>query len=218
MTITELKERITKAENKIISKRKTIDKKIKWTEKPFKEKWEVESLLNDIRRLEREIKDIRTTIDNYKSKIQEQEKKENDLQEVKELFNDFIVGIVNRWNEYDINKRDIIESEYKQLSSKEFFKKYNSSDYYFMDKTNEQIEKDNQKSADTLIYNMITRVKEKIGKIIDYSGLYIDSAIEGMAINGVIIGENGKVRIESIIAGGYNIQRLHVRVLVKDIG
>jgi hypothetical protein len=38
---------------------------------------------------------------------------------------------------------------------------------------------------------------------------------EGAAINGYIKGENGSVEVRSIIAGGYNIQKRHVRVLVK---
>lgn len=211
------KERIEKAQDKIIAKRITIDKKIIWSNKATKEKWEVEILLDDIKRLEREVKEIETTIDNYKSKLAEQNKKENELEEAKELFKDFTTSLVNNWNEHDLKLRDKLKADYNKLDYKEFYQKYKMSDTRLKDKTKKQIEEDNQKSADTLIYNMITRVKEKVGKITDYSGLYIDSAIEGICINGVIVGKLGKVRIESITAGGYNIQKLHVRVLVKDI-
>ena len=63
---------------------------------------------------------------------------------------------------------------------------------------------------------MINRVIEKTGKIIDASGLCTDRDNSGYTIiNGKIIGETGTARIESIGAGGYNIQRYHIRVLVK---
>lgn len=217
MTI-DYKERIKKSQETISKKQNTIIKKQSWIDKGNKEQFEIEWLQDDIKRITREIKEIEFTIENYKSKLAEQNKKENELEEVKELFNDFITNLVNNWNQHDLKLRDKLKADYSKLGYTEFYKKYKGSDSMLKDKTKKEIEENNKKSADTLIYNMITRVKEKVGKITDYSGLYIDSAIEGICINGIIVGELGKVRIESITAGGYNIQRLHVRVLVKDIG
>lgn len=59
---------------------------------------------------------------------------------------------------------------------------------------------------------IIARVEEKAGEIQDASGLYV--AMNG-EINGVIVGSKGNVVVETIGAGGYNIQRFHFRVLVK---
>lgn len=211
------KERIEKAKEIIMKKQKTIVKKQSWIDSSKKDEWEIRWLKEDIERLKEQIEDIKITISNYENRLDKQDKKESELEEVKELFKDFIGNLVNIWNEHDLKFRDKLKSDYNKLSYEKFYEKYKKCDTRLKDKTKKQIEEDNQKSADTLIYNMITRVKEKVGKITDYSDLYINSAIEGICINGVIVGELGKVRIESITAGGYNIQKLHVRVLVKDI-
>lgn len=56
------------------------------------------------------------------------------------------------------------------------------------------------------------RVREKCGNITDASGLCIG---ENGTINGRIIGNKGNATVETIYAGGYNVQCLHFRVLVK---
>ena len=68
-----------------------------------------------------------------------------------------------------------------------------------------KIEKQNKKLA------IIYKVKNRIGTVTDGQGLYI--ANDGN-INGVIIGDKGRATITTILAGGYNIQCLHYRVLV----
>ena len=64
-------------------------------------------------------------------------------------------------------------------------------------------------------YNdFVNRIKEKAGEIQDVSGLKI--ANNGI-INGVVVGDKHTVKVETILAGGYNIQILHYRVLVHAI-
>lgn len=61
---------------------------------------------------------------------------------------------------------------------------------------------------------LITRVEKKIGKIKDAE--YLNIGVDGN-LNGYINGELGTCKITSIYAGGYNIQSLHYRILVKII-
>lgn len=60
--------------------------------------------------------------------------------------------------------------------------------------------------------NIIIRSFEKVGKLQD-----IDFGRIGMngEFNGIVKGEHGTASIRTILAGGYNIQCLHYRVLVK---
>ena len=77
-------------------------------------------------------------------------------------------------------------------------------------KLNKILDKDVQNK-----YNdFVNRITEKAGNILDASNLKI--AGNG-AINGVVQGDKSKVKVETISAGGYNIQRLHYRILVNII-
>jgi hypothetical protein len=62
--------------------------------------------------------------------------------------------------------------------------------------------------------SLITRVKKVVGEINDASGLYVASNGE---INGIVVGSLSKAEVRTIFAGGYNIQVLHYRVLVKGL-
>ena len=62
--------------------------------------------------------------------------------------------------------------------------------------------------------NLIARIEKKAGKMVDTRGLTlgVDSNL-----NGLVIGDKETVSVHTIYAGGYNIQCLHFRVLVKII-
>ena len=85
--------------------------------------------------------------------------------------------------------------------------------YHFFDE--EKMRKDVKRTVEDLVLNLLTRAEKKCGNIINTERLSVRPAVEGCAINGWIEGDKGNAYVESIYAGGYNIQRLHVRVLVK---
>ena len=62
------------------------------------------------------------------------------------------------------------------------------------------------------LIDLMTRVSKVTGEIIDAQYLYI--ANDGN-LNGYVIGKDGNATVETIGAGGYNIQRRHWRVLIK---
>lgn len=62
--------------------------------------------------------------------------------------------------------------------------------------------------------NIITKVEKFCGNVTDASGLYMGN--DG-TINGIIIGDEGKAKVETIVAGGWNIQIAHYRVLVHKV-
>jgi hypothetical protein len=68
------------------------------------------------------------------------------------------------------------------------------------------------KDAESRKVTLIARVEKKAGKIIDASGLYMGSDLE---INGVIVGDQNTVKVQTITAGGHSIQIAHYRVLVN---
>lgn len=62
--------------------------------------------------------------------------------------------------------------------------------------------------------NFIARVEKVVGCITDATDLKVADNLE---LNGIVIGQEGKARVSTITAGGYNIQCFHFRVLVKKI-
>ena len=88
----------------------------------------------------------------------------------------------------------------------------NSRNDQFRYRTEYDIRKFIKSEAQSKAIEIAHRVKNKCGTITDASGLYIG---ENGTINGQIIGDKGNATVETIYAGGYNIQCLHFRVLVK---
>lgn len=61
--------------------------------------------------------------------------------------------------------------------------------------------------------DLAQRIGEKVGRITNASGLHVQNG----EIAGIIYGENGSATIQTIGAGGYNIQRFHFRTLVHEL-
>ena len=63
------------------------------------------------------------------------------------------------------------------------------------------------------LISIIEKINKIVGTITDASHLSIGDNGE---INGVIEGTEGKATVETIGAGGWNIQRYHLRTLVHE--
>jgi len=123
------------------------------------------------------------------------------------------IELVEQWNKYDFERKQRLKEEYKNLSYKEFSNKYKHSDYEFMHLSDKQIIKNNERDARDLIIDLYYRINRITGKIVNWNDIHYS----GAALNGIVTGKEGKAKVESILAGGYNIQRLHIRTLVHSI-
>lgn len=81
----------------------------------------------------------------------------------------------------------------------------------------EDIHKANMKSAEVMIVDLFNRVREITGKVTDWTGIRAEQGNVFPVLTGVVIGVQGRAKVETILAGGYNIQRLHIRTLVHEI-
>lgn len=228
MKIETLQDRIVKAEERITKKRGTIEKKKNLIEKKRNSiltgkvtgsdaSWmesEIKWLLDDINRPEREIPEIEKMIEKYRGQIDGTVERERIfLTEVPDDFKKIQEELIVRWDEYDIRHRDLMKQKAEEMGYKAFIREYSHAAYDFRLKTDEEIHEDNVKESKGYVIGLYFRIKDITGKIIDWNGIY--SA--GVALNGIVIGEAGKAKVETIQAGGYNIQRLHVRTLVHSI-
>ena len=236
MRIETLSERIANAENKIGKKQRTILKKqeliakkqhlldtkyITISDSPEARtlKWDIEHYTYDISRLEREISETTLTLDNYKKQLTGLMERVNVLiTDLPDVLRKLQEELVMRWDKWDMERRDKIIADYRELDYKEFSRKYTHADVMFKSKTDEQIHDDNVQAAEDLIIDLIYRVRSITGDITDWSNIRATAGTGGFTVlNGTVIGKEGIACVESITAGGYNIQRLHIRVLVHSI-
>lgn len=243
MRIETLKDRIQNAENKIERKTNTIAKKealiLKKQDKirkfgvdPDADKFviaktnsevywlmcDIDGLKADIIRNNKEIEEIKVNLEKYKEQLTGEVEKESILlKDIPESMKRMQVELVERWDEWDIKRRNQMVYDYKNLSYDDYKKKYRGTDFMFRYKTDEQIHNSNVQDAKYLILDLYYRVKNITGEITDWSGVHATQGSQGFTVlNGFVVGKEGRAEVESILAGGYNIQRLHIRVLVKE--
>ncbi len=228
MTIKTLQERISKAEERISKKRNTIEKKRGWIEKKRKAietgkltgneaDWalsDIEWWEEDIKRLEGEISETEEMIAKYRGQLEGTIDRERIfLTEVPEDFRLIQEELISRWDAYDMEYRDMLKAEYQRMVYRDFYTKYGRNAIDYCHKTNEDIHEANVKDSKAYVIGLYFRIRDITGRVTDWH----DVRFNGVALNGIIIGEAGRVKVETIQAGGYNIQRLHVRTLVHSL-
>lgn len=240
-------EKIEKKQNTIVKKTAQIEKKYQALEKlgiedprnkteddfryladTNRELWselywlyaDIRNLNEDIRRGGKEIEATKKTLEKYEAQLSgEIEKESIFLTEIPEVFKDLIDELVTTWDKWDKERRERLRKVFNELGSREFFKRgYTGADYEFRYITDEKIHDNNIRDAKALILDLYSRVKDITGEVTDWSDIHARQGSGGFTVlNGVVIGKEGRARVESILAGGYNIQRLHIRVLVHEI-
>lgn len=239
-------QKIEKKENTIVKKTAQIEKKYQALEKlgiedprnkneddfrglvdTNRELWndlywlyaDIRHLNEDIRRGGKEIEATKKTLEKYEAQLAGEIKKESIfLKEIPEVMIRLQNELVETWDAWDKDRKARIRKAYDELGYSKFVKSYSYADYEFMSKPTEKIHSDNERDAKALILDLYYRVKDITGEVTDWSGIEATIGTGGFTVlNGVVIGKEGRAKVESILAGGYNIQRLHVRVLVHEI-
>lgn len=104
-----------------------------------------------------------------------------------------------------ISKRKIRDGEYEYLAP------YSN---FCREEAIERLKRDLENEANRKYDFIIERVNSICGTILDASGLSVGAKGD---LNGVIVGEKGNAHVQTIGAGGYNIQVFHFRTLIKEI-
>lgn len=238
MDIKTLQERIEKKEKMIEKKRGTIDKKMaliekkenkiagyknysQWykdTDENYKELvYTKQWLEDDVERLHSEIEEAEATLEKYRSQLAgEIEKEDQFLKEVPEQAKEMEKQLIEKWDESDKDRRKFYRDKAEELGYAEFVKKYKYNAWEYRYETDEQIHNRNVKDARTFVLDLLNRTKAITGEIESWAYVHLTVGTNGYPVlNGIVEGKEGRAMVESIYAGGYNIQRLHVRVLVK---
>ena len=231
MTSTMINERINNAQAKVAKKEATITKKLGWIAKkesqlatmPDNERlWaecDIKIWKEDIERNKQEIAELKVSIDSYKLQLGKATETEDlYIKEVPSSMKRMEADLIEQWDAYDKKKREECRGFYKAFGYKEFRKKYSRAHYELMYKTDDDIHRINAKDARALVIDLYRRVRGITGEVTNWDGIEATQGTWGFTVlNGTVQGKQGKCKVESIFAGGYNIQRLHIRVLTHEI-
>lgn len=177
----------------------------------------IEDLKDDIRRLPNEIKEVEAIIEKQKKQLAgEIEKESLFVKEVPEVLKKLEAELIKEWDRWDMERRERIRKARAEMEYREFRRMYTFADSNFATLTDSEIHESNARFARAEILDLFNRVKAITGEITSCENIYLESGNTFPVLNGYVIGKAGRASVESIHAGGYNIQRLHIRTLVKE--
>lgn len=243
MTIETIKARIQGKEKALDKLRKKMERILAaqasgWTKNPY---YYRES---DIKSTQREIDAAQTALAKYKADLKTEIEKENN-RNIKVLIDflekwkkDCIVYFKSERQKYiadyeNYRKREhaYIQEWYEHDLKDESFKAF--QDDYFKYKKNfikkwkhvtqfnhgsrsweENLERDLEIEKNRKYHDIVDRTNKIVGQITDVSMLRINPKGN---LDGIITGTRGKASVETIGAGGYNIQAFHFRTLIHEI-
>lgn len=176
---------------------------------------DIEHLEDDVKSLYQKIAEKEATIKKYEDALYKAEAIENVFEnEIPESMKQMQTELVEEWDRFDKERREFYRAKYRELEYREFMKKYSFAAYQRKNETDDEIHNRNVRDAKAEILDLYNRVKEITGEVTDWSHIRLTSGNSFPVLNGYVKGINGAADVESILAGGYNIQRLHVRTLV----
>ena len=114
-------------------------------------------------------------------------------------------NFTNRWGNPDSKEVKVRDGEYEWLNP------YNGE--HTLEEAVRRLEKDLTQEWNRKYDFIIERTNEIVGTITDASNLKVGAKHD---LNGYIIGTRGKAKVQTIGAGGYNIQCFHFRTLINE--
>lgn len=231
MTATEVAERTNKTLedmrklNTLICKReKALPKAQKELAKYNKEtQWsdwfdaycKVENLEDGIEGVKKKLAEKQKTLEKWNKKLEEINAENKKLDEIPEQLKKLQHELAEKIINYRIAHREQMYKDDKEMSYEDFRKKYSyREEEYYMGRSDgdfkQMVTKDANAEAKGWVLNLISRVEKKVGEITEWKLWFATNSL-----NGYVGGTKGTAVVETILAGGYNIQCLHNRVLVK---
>ena len=191
----------------------------------------------------RDIEQCQKALDDYKDKLAKEQEKANsrNVTAILDFLEDWKTRVRNyhiasvplflearsewhkidheycEWFNHDRIRASKEEYEQRRKARKEAEKEYRACwgwifPYMERDTLNtEKLDKDLEKEANAKYDDIIERTNDIVGTITDATGLRIGKKGD---LNGIVIGDRGRAKVQTIGAGGYNIQCYHFRTLI----
>lgn len=165
----------------------------------------------------KQIEETKKTIHKYEGQLSgEIEKESIFLKEIPDCMKQLQEQLVQEWDRSDMERQQFYKEKIKELGYSEFARTYSHTAYDLIHKGEKQIHDSNERDAKIFILDLYNRVKDITGEVTDWSCIRLTQGNTFPVLTGWVEGKEGKAKVESILAGGYNIQKLHIRTLVHS--
>lgn len=162
----------------------------------------------DLENAKKKVEIKQRTVDKITDEVKKTQAQKRIVKNLPPILNKMMEQLEEQWNEWDKKDRDFLTQKKAEIGIRKFHEQYGHSELIGM--TDAQIEDMNHRNAVFYVVDLYRRLGDKVGEITDWSRIYAN----GIALNGYVTGTKGTAHIETIRAGGYNIQRLHVRTII----
>lgn len=207
--------------------------------------YKISDYTESIKNARRDIEDKEVTLATYRERLAKAEEKEDALNNLPACMTEFMDSMIELWDAWDKWKRESVKGahkeyydlcekerqarrehgkdseEAKELSkeARELIESYTSFEwntlYYLKD---DEIHERNVRAGKSLVIDLYNRVAEIVGKFENADNLKVTRGNKDIAvINGTVEGNGRIAKVQSVGAGGYNIQRFHIRTLVHEV-
>lgn len=183
--------------------------------KKYKEQWLYEVALDTAKEQLENNKNKLEEAKRLDAKEEERNDKKTALNAAKEIAMSKLPAEIEDW--FEQVKHTCIVATIEARNFERSKNRFQTKNYALASMSDEEIEQDVERKVENMKLNLLDRVSEKCGEIKGCRNVRVENGNinEGTAINGTFFGTKGTATVKSITAGGYNIQRFHVRVLVK---
>jgi hypothetical protein len=171
-----------------------------------------------IRRAQDELKAAKKTLEKRYAALEKAKKEESEMAEFSESVLQMIEHVVDITFEdltkaRDKNKELYYASRGDDDKAYKMYKRLSEFDRKLMWMSDDEILNYSKIAGKEFALDLINRTKAIVGNVTNWEHLHYGVA----GLDGIVYGDKGKASVNTIVAGGYNIQRRHYRVLVKAI-
>ena len=198
-----------------------------------------------IKNARRDIEDKEVTLATYRERLAKAEEKEDALNNLPACMTEFMDSMIELWDAWDKMRRESIKNaqrEYYELCDEErkarrehgrdseeakalakearyIIESYSNYEWNELYRLNDdEIHEKNVRAGKSLVIDLYNRVAEIVGKFENADNLKVTRGNKDIAvINGTVEGNGRIAKVQSVGAGGYNIQRFHIRTLVHEV-
>ena len=180
--------------------------------------FDIQMLEEDIKSLLHQMNYLDDDVANLEAMLEEAENTQEFFKkEIPHALQVLGIELVERWDKYDIDRKQQLTLEYRALGHFQFLKKYKEDGYRLLNATEQQIHESNNEAAKILVLDLYNRIRVITGSNIEsWANIVCTNGNLGPVLNGFVKDDKGTAKVESIYASG-PIQRLHIRTLVHEV-